>query len=252
MPRKKAETITEEVKEKKVIAKRTVAKKAAPAKTAKTKNNLELSAYDINGNTEKTVDVSKEIFGEPMNALLLSQYVRVYLKNQRQGNASTKTRSEVTGSTRKIYRQKGTGKARHGNITAPIFVGGGIVGGPKPRDYSANMNKKQKRKALFISLSEKAKRGEVRVITNDILNAEAKTNIFFKLMKTMGIHDKSVLLVIPDTSKRNIIIGTRNIPSITVTNAKNINAYSVMASAHLIFVEEALKVLEAHFIRNEN
>src|SRR3990170_8751536 len=124
---------------------------------------LQAILFNIDGESVGKISLPPEIFAYKVGPKLLAQAVYIHLANQRAGTRSTKTRSQVTGSTRKIYRQKGTGRARHGDITAPIFVGGGIVGGPKPRDYSANMNKKQKRKALFISLSEKAKRGEVRV-----------------------------------------------------------------------------------------
>src|SRR3989338_9847754 len=103
----------------------------------------------------------KEIFAVEASPRLLAQYVRVYLANRRQGTASAKTRAEVKGSTRKIYKQKGTGKARHGDIKAPIFIGGGVVGGPIPRDFSLKFNKKQKRKVLFYALTLKLKQKDI-------------------------------------------------------------------------------------------
>src|SRR3989338_4919632 len=125
--------------------------------TKKSSAGLTIPVYDLNGKEKGTVELAKEIFAVEASPKLLAQYVRVYLANRRQGTASTKTRGEITGSTRKIYKQKGTGRDRHGDIKAPIFVGGGTVGGPKPRDYSLKFNKKQTKKALFYSLSLKFK-----------------------------------------------------------------------------------------------
>src|SRR3990172_10626024 len=131
------------------------------------KAGLTLPVYGVDGKEKTPADLQKEIFSVEVNPRLLAQYVRVYLANQRQGNASTKTRGEVTGSTRKIYRQKGTGNARHGSIKAPIFVGGGITFGPKPRDYSLKMNKKQKTLALFSSLTVKANDKEIFALQDE-------------------------------------------------------------------------------------
>ena len=128
-------------------------KKVAVKKTS----GLTVPVYDIKGKEKGTLILPKEAFAVSVKPQLLAQAVRVYQFNRRQGTASTKTRGEVTGSTRKIYRQKGTGRARHGDIKAPIFVGGGIVGGPKPKDYSLGINKKQKTKAFFGALTLKLK-----------------------------------------------------------------------------------------------
>src|SRR3989338_10897476 len=119
------------------IKKTTTVKKTSPS----------LVIYNIEGKEEKTIELPKDIFSVSANPSLLAQAVRVYLVNQRQGNVKVKTRSEVIGSTRKIYRQKGTGKARHGAIKAPIFVGGGVAHGPKQKDYNLKFNKKMRKKA---------------------------------------------------------------------------------------------------------
>ena len=111
------------------------------------KAGLTIPVYGLDGKEKGAAELPKEIFTVEASPKLLAQYVRVYLVNRRQGTASTKTRGEVSGSTRKIYKQKGTGKARHGDIKAPIFTGGGVVGGPKPQDYSLKLNKKQTKKA---------------------------------------------------------------------------------------------------------
>src|SRR3989344_6756187 len=138
-------------------------KKNNPKKSGE---GLTIPVYNLEGKEVKTLDVPKEIFSVKPNPKLLAQYVRVYLTNNRQGTASTKTRGEVRGSTRKIYRQKGTGRARHGAITAPIFVGGGVVFGPKPRDYSRKLPQKMKKAALFSALTAKRIDNAVKVIGN--------------------------------------------------------------------------------------
>jgi large subunit ribosomal protein L4 len=115
---------------------------------------------------EKIIDFPKEMFESIENKPLLAQAVRVYLANQRQGNASTKTRGEVHGTTKKVYKQKGTGRARHGAKKAPIFVGGGIAGGPKPRDYSLKLNKQQKKIALICALTLKRNEKKLFVLEN--------------------------------------------------------------------------------------
>ena len=157
-----------ETKKPAVKAVKTVVKKEIKpvAKTVKSPvSKLTVSVYGMDGKSSGTVTLPKEIFGEVVNKKLLAQAVRVYMANKRQGNASTKTRGEVEGSTRKIYRQKGTGNARHGSIRAPIFVKGGIVHGPKPRDFGLDLSKKMRRKALFSALSAKLQDGDVKVVS---------------------------------------------------------------------------------------
>src|SRR5258708_225116 len=124
-------------------------------KTEKKYTPVSVDVIGVDGKVSGKVSLPGEMFGEKVNKTLLAQAVRVYLANQRQGNASTKTRGEVDGSTAKIYRQKGTGRARHGSKRAPIFVKGGLVFGPKPRDFSLALPQKMKRKALFGALSAK-------------------------------------------------------------------------------------------------
>ena len=130
-------------------------------KKVEKKSKLSLSVYGIDGKEQKTIELPKDVFAATENKSLLAQAVRVYLVNQRQGNVKVKTRSEVIGSTRKIYRQKGTGKARHGAIKAPIFVGGGVAHGPKQKEYNLKFNKKEKKLALYGALSSKLKEKKI-------------------------------------------------------------------------------------------
>jgi large subunit ribosomal protein L4 len=130
----------------------------------KVTRGVKIDVLDLTGKVQTSIDLPAELFGAKVNKQIMAQAVRVYLANQRQGTQSTKTRGEVTGSTRKIYRQKGTGRARHGGITAPIFVGGGIALGPKPRDYGLSLPKKMRRVALASALTSQLNAGKVKVV----------------------------------------------------------------------------------------
>lgn len=213
-------------------------------------SSLSIRIYDLTGKEEKVLELPKEIFKTDINFKLLAQYVRVYLANQRQGTASTKTRGEVVGSTRKIYRQKGTGKARHGDIKAPIFVGGGVVGGPKPRDYSLKLNKKQVRKAILSALSLKQKEGGIAGLTNVSLKTQPKTKIVAGFFKKLGLLDTAGLLILPKMERNNLVLAARNIKGLKLTDALSLNAYEVLRAKNLIFVEEALEIIKKHFIKS--
>lgn len=203
------------------------------------------------GKETGTLSLSKEAFGVASNPAVLSQYVRVYLANQRQGNASTKTRSEVVGSTKKIFKQKGTGRARHGSIKAPIFVGGGVAGGPKPRDYSLKMSKKQRKQALFQALTAKQKEKNVWGLSNEFLTMKPKTASFYKTLKTAGIGGKRTLVLVPKKDKNGLVLAGRNIEGVTFEEVKNVNAYEVMRTSNLLIVEDAMTVFENHFLKTK-
>lgn len=212
----------------------------------------EIPIYDLHGKSKRNLELSKETFSVEGNPKLLSQYVRVYLANQRQGNASTKTQSEVTGSTRKIYRQKGTGRARHGSIKAPIFVGGGIVGGPKPKDFSLKLNKKQKKLALFYALSLKAKENGVIALDESFLSMEPKTKLFAQFLNTSQLKSVSLLMVLPAMEKgRSLILASRNIKDVDFTDANSLNAYDVLTHAKILLWKESLLKLENHFQKSK-
>jgi large subunit ribosomal protein L4 len=219
----------------------------------KTTSKLIMKVLDLKGKEIKEITLKKEIFASPVNERLIAQYVRVYLANQRQGTASTKMRGEVVGSTRKIYRQKGTGKARHGDIRAPIFVGGGVTFGPKPRDYSLKMNKKQQRKALFDSLTLKYKNNQIEGLEDGFLKIEPKTKVLYLFLKQTNNNKRKTLLVLPKIEKNNLILASRNIPNLAIVAADSINAYNVLNSEKIFFVEKALELFVNHFFKkNEN
>ncbi len=209
---------------------------------------MSIAVYDLQGTKKKNILLPKEIFSESASPKLLAQYVRVYLANQRQGTTSTKTRAEVAASTRKIYRQKGTGRARHGAITAPIFVGGGVVGGPKPRDFSLKISKKQRRKAFFVALSLALKEGGIIGLSNTSLT-EQKTKNIAKFLEKLDLKNKKIVIVLPKVEASGLTLASRNIPKVKVRDAKSLNTYDVLNAGKIIFVEDALKVMNEHFLK---
>jgi len=222
------------------------------AKVKKETSGLSIPVYGLKGEKTGELKLAKEIFKVKMNPKLLAQYVHVYLTNQRQGTASAKTRGEVSGSTRKIYRQKGTGRARHGSIKAPIFVGGGIVGGPKPKDYFLKMNKKQKKQALFSALSLKLAEKNIIAFNKTIFNIEPKTKIIASLLAKIGLNEKKVVFILPKMEKNNFILAVRNIPHLVVTDAVSLNAYQVLENHFLVFIDKAVEVFYQHFFKHED
>lgn len=209
------------------------------------RSGLALTIYNIEGKEEKIVNLPKEIFSVSANPKLLAQAVRVFLVNQRQGNVSVKTRGEVIGSTRKIYRQKGTGKARHGAIKAPIFVGGGVAHGPKQKDYNLKFNKKEKKIALFGALSEKLKEKKIFGLNDKALTIKPKTKIFVNFLEHLKLLDKNNLIVLPKMEKNNLILAMRNIPGVSFVDVRSLNPYLVLKSNNLVFIEKALEVFKS-------
>lgn len=220
----------------------------AEAKTKKTqvKKALEAPVYTLDGISTGTESLPEAIFGQEANDKLVAQYVRVYLHNQRQGNASTKTRSEVIGSTQKIWRQKGTGRARHGAPKANLFRGGGVTFGPKPKDVTMSMNKKQKKQALFATLSQKASNGSIRIVDAKDFGNKPKTKTVAVLISTMKVEGK-VLVVLPKLESSAIVKSMRNIKNIDLVQATTINAYEVLNHKELVFIDDAVNVLATHF-----
>src|SRR3989344_5158891 len=181
---------------------------------AKKSGSLTVPVYEISGKEKGSLSLPKEAFSVDVNKALLAQAVRVYQSNQRQGTASTKTRGEVVGSTRKIYRQKGTGRARHGDIKAPIFVGGGIVGGPKPKDFSLKINKKQKTKAFFSALTLKLKENNIMGIVDEALKIKPKTKIVADFLEALKFSGKKITFVLPKLEKNNFVLASRNLSKV--------------------------------------
>jgi large subunit ribosomal protein L4 len=228
------------------VEKKPVTASPVTPKTAKTSEmGLTVDVYGVDGKVSGSIELPEVVFGAKVNKQLIAQAVRVYLANQREGSASTKSRGEVTGSSRKIYRQKGTGRARHGGIRAPIFVHGGIAHGPKPRDFSLKMPQKMRRAALYATLALKAKSGSVKVI-DGLDTLEPKTKMMVTLLAQIApeAKNKKVLFVLGD-KQDNIIRAARNIEGLTYDYARQLHAYEVMNNQTVIFVKQALETFTA-------
>lgn len=198
---------------------------------------VSISVVDTDGKPTGKMTLPKELFAAKINKDLMAQAVRVYLANQRQGSASTKTRGEVEGSTRKIYRQKGTGRARHGAIRAPIFVGGGIVFGPTPRDYHLSLPQKMKRAALASALTSALHDGKVIVI-GGLSDLAPKTKNMAHTLDSVGAAGSTLLVVSKGAS--TVIRAARNIERLDILPVQNLHAYSVISHQKLVFMKEAL------------
>ena len=213
---------------------------------------LKLSVYDLKGVVSETFELPKEIFGTKVNNSLMAQAVRVYLANQRRGTVKTKSRGEVSISTRKIYRQKGTGRARHGAASAPIFVGGGIAFGPKPRDYSMKLSQNMKRAALFSALSAKLQSGEIKMITG-LEKIEPKTQKMADVVMKLGLDGKkqSLLLVTPKAGVDfiNVSKAARNISGVSVISSNQLNTYAILVNSKILFMKESINSLKETFLK---
>ena len=206
-----------------------------------------IAQYDLNGVRLEDITPPKEIFDIETSPVLLTQYVRVHQTNQRQGNAATKTRAEVAGTTKKIYKQKGTGKARHGSQRAPLFKGGGVVGGPQPKEYKLLMNKKQKKLALFGSLTLKLKDDAINCLTTDMKKVTSKTKVISNFLNSMKYENMKVLFVLPKADTDNFALAARNLENALSVSVHSLNAYTVLNTAKVIFLGDAIKELENHF-----
>lgn len=205
---------------------------------------MELAVYNIKGeNTGRTVVVSDSLFQTEPNDHVIWLAVKQYLADQRQGTHKAKERSEVSGSTRKLKRQKGTGGARAGDINSPIMVGGGRVFGPRPRDYSFKLNKKVKSLARLSALSYKAKNEAISVIEDFSFDAP-KTKNMVQIVNALQLNDKKSLFVMPSNKENFVILSARNLKNVKVMGAKDLNTYQIMHANTLVFSESAVKELD--------
>lgn len=203
--------------------------------------NLDL--LTIEGKKAGKVSLPAQIFAAKVNSPLMAQAVRVYLANQRKAHAKTKTRGDVSGSGRKIWRQKGTGRARHGDRYAPIFVGGGVAHGPRGnQNYKLKMSQKMKRAALFSSLTSKLKDKEILVVKG-LGKIEPKTKVMAKVIKNLRLKDLKALLVMPDKMD-NVIQAGRNIEKLNLIQASFLSTYAVLNGGKLLFMEEAVEEMK--------
>lgn len=204
---------------------------------------MEVSVLNINGQeTGRKVALNDAIYGIGPNEHVLYLAVKQYLANQRQGTAKSKERSEMSGSTRKLGRQKGGGGARRGDINSPVLVGGGRVFGPKPRDYRQKLNKKVNILARKSALSYQAKENGIIVVEDFTLEAP-KTKDFLNIVKNLKVEGKKVLVVLP-TEDKNVYLSARNLKEAQVMGAANINTYKILNADAVIIAESSLETID--------
>lgn len=205
---------------------------------------MELSVFNIKGeDTGRKVTLSDNVFGIEPNDHVIYLDVKQYLADQRQGTAKSKERSEMSGSTRKLGRQKGGGGARRGDINSPLLRGGARVFGPKPRDYRFKLNKKVKALARRSALSYKVQENALMVIEDFEMEAP-RTKSFLEIVNNLKISDKKVLMVFPSSNK-NVYLSARNIPNAKVAIAKDLNTYGVLDAGVMVVTEKAVEQIES-------
>jgi large subunit ribosomal protein L4 len=201
--------------------------------------------YSEAGEAKGTVDLPTSLFEQPVHKQALYEAVRNYLANKRQGTHDTKTRAEVKASTAKLYRQKGTGRARAGSAGSPTRVGGGVAFGPHPRDYSYTLPRKIKRRALKSALSDRAGNDRVAVIEDFEMDAP-KTQAMAKIFKAMELKGRHTLLVLGREGD-NVYLSARNLKGVRVLRSNELNAYTILWADNLVFTQKALTGAEEVF-----
>lgn len=199
----------------------------------------------------KVVDapvLPKEIFAVSVKPELLAQAVRVHLANQRQGTQSSLTRAEVSRTRKKLYKQKGTGGARHGDRKAPIFVGGGITFAPKPRDHSLSLSKDMRRRSIKGALTQKLADKSIFVVSG-FQSLTGKTSELAQFLKTLDINEASTF-IITDEARQNVYRAGQNIANVTVTPANHVNAYQLLKAKKIVLMEEAIEMLGKFLVKD--
>ena len=206
---------------------------------------MKVAVLDIKGKeTGRKVELPDEIFAIEPNNHAVYLDVKQFLANQRQGTHKAKEKAEITGSTRKLKKQKGTGTARAGSIKSPVFRGGGRVFGPRPRNYGFKLNKNLKRLARQSALSLKAKNDNIMVIENFGFDAP-KTKDFVSILKALDIENKKSMFVL-GTSNKNIYLSSRNLKNVNTVNSSELNTYNILNAQKLVLSESCLEEIESN------
>jgi large subunit ribosomal protein L4 len=204
---------------------------------------MEVAVYNIKGTeTSKKVNLDDSVFGIEPNDHAIYLDVKQYMANQRQGTHSSKEKSTVSGSTKKLHKQKGTGGSRKGSIKSPLFRGGARVFGPQPRDYSFKLNKKLKRLARKSALSYKVKDNGLTIL-EDFTFETPKTKNFTELLKNFQLTGKKTLLVIASKDE-NVVLSSRNLKRVKVVNVADLNTYEILDSTRLLLTEASVREIE--------
>jgi len=210
---------------------------------------MELTVLNKEGKeTGRKVSLSEEIFAIEPNDHAIYLDVKLILANRRQGTHKAKERAEINHSTRKLKRQKGTGGARAGSIKSPVFVGGGRIFGPRPRDYSFKLNKKVKQLARKSALSYKAKGSEITLLETFSYD-KPSTKGFTELLKNLNLNGRKTLLVLPSGDK-NIYLSSRNLQNTKVVSANELNTYDILNANNLVVLENAVSAIESNLKQN--
>ncbi|QDA60728.1 50S ribosomal protein L4 [Hymenobacter jejuensis] len=205
---------------------------------------MELSVYNIKGeDTGRKVTLSDAVFGLEPNEHVMYLDVKQYLANQRQGTHKSKQRNEVSGTTKKLKKQKGTGGARAGSMKSPVFIGGGRVFGPEPRDYGFKLNKKTKRLARLSALSVLAQEGKLALVENITFSAP-KTKEFLSILSGLKLNNGKKTLLVTATADKNVILSARNIQKVKVATPIALNTHDLLNTDTLLLSEDGLKSLE--------
>ena len=206
---------------------------------------MELAIYNIKGeDTGRKAQLNDEVFAIDANEHAVYLDVKQYLANQRQGTHKSKERSEVSGSTRKLHKQKGGGGSRIGDINSPVLVGGGRVFGPRPRDYRFKLNKKVKQLARKSALTIKAQENQI-IIVEDFTFEAPKTKNFINFAKNLKVEGKKVLFV-SASRDNNVSLSARNVPGVNTMNAADVNTYALLNNKAIILTESGLEVINQH------
>ncbi len=203
-----------------------------------------LNVQNISGETISEVEVSDDIFCVPIKPEVLHQVVTMQLANKRSGSAKVKHRSDVKGSTRKLFRQKGTGRARRGDIKSPLLRGGGVVFGPDGRSYTQNVPKKVKKLALKMALSTKFKKSRLIVLDKLELD-QIKTQAFVTILDTLNI---SNALIVIDEENEKLDFSSRNVPDVKVLRKEGLNVYDILKHKNLILLESSIEGIERRIL----
>jgi large subunit ribosomal protein L4 len=199
-----------------------------------------VDVIDLSNKVVGTVDLAEEVFGAPVNENLLYEAVRHHLAGTRRGTASTKTRHEVAGSGKKLWKQKGTGRARMGSIRSPLWRHGGTTHGPQPRDYSYKLPRKMLLGALRSALSAKLRDGELRVVSEFSIS-EPKSK---GMRKTLDALDASrTILLVDNTANKNLALASRNLAGVKLVASREVNVYDLLGHQHVLLSQEAAKKL---------
>jgi len=197
---------------------------------------------NMEGKETEDITLDETIFNHDINEPLVHKVVTAQMATKRRGTASTKGRSEVRGGGRKPWRQKGTGRARHGSIRSPLWVGGGITFGPKPRSYDKKVSKREKNQALKSILSDKLKT-ESLIVLDELSFSEIKTKNALELMKNLKIEGKKVIIILPEKDK-NIYLSCRNLPEVKTLVIQALNAYDLLDNDYILLSEETVSLIE--------